>query len=192
MNNNLTIPWLRYALIPELAEKLNEVSTQFGKTALQKVVFLLQEVYGLDCGYDFTLYSYGPFDSQLLGDLDLVESWGCVKVESVKSSMGGFRIVPTEEAKKIRDKAKSFLDAETTHAAIEALIRDYGGKSARELELRATLIYVDKDWKQRSFNFPSRNELYKTVHEIKPKFSDTDMNTAIDELLSLEHIHLMP
>ncbi len=190
MENNLTIPWLRYALIPELAGKLNGVSPQFGKTALQKMVFLLQETYGVDCGYDFTLYSYGPFDSQLLGDLDLVESWGCVKVENAKSSMAGFQIVPTEEANKIRDKAASFLDSEATQTAIKSLINDYGEKSARELELRATLIYVDKDWQLKNGRLPSRDELYKTVHEIKPKFSNEDMNSAIDELLSLEHIHL--
>ncbi len=190
MENTLTIPWFRYALIPELAGRMRMVSQQFGKTALQKAMFLLQEIYGVDCGYDFTLYSYGPFDSQLLGDLDLVESWGCVKVESVKSGIGGFQIVPTEEAKTIRNKAAGLLDDAATQTAIADLIRDYGGKSARELELRATLIYVDKDWKLRGGNPPSRRELYTTVREIKPRFSDAEMNSAIDELSSRGHIVL--
>ncbi len=192
MESTLTIPWNRYALIPELAEKLDGVSPQFGKTALQKMVFLLQEVYGVDCGYDFTLYSYGPFDSQLLGDLDLVESWGCVKVEDAKSSMGGYRIVPTGERGKIREKAADFLDSESTRSAMDSLIKDYGGKSARELELRATLVYVDKDLYNRKNgkDLPKKEDLYRIVHEIKPKFSDIDMNSAIDELLSLGHIKL--
>lgn len=189
MENTFTIPWNRYALIPELAGKLADVSPQFGKTALQKMVFLLQEIYGVDCGYDFTLYSYGPFDSQLLGDLDLVESWGCVKVEKAKSSAGGYRIVPAGEAGKIRDKASDFLDSESTQSAMNELIENYGGKSARDLELRATLIYVDKDWQRRK-GLPSRKALYDIVHEIKPKFSDADMNSAINELESLGHIQL--
>ncbi len=189
MTDSFSIPWKRYALIPELAKKLDNISPQFGKTALQKMIFLLQEVYGIDCGYDFTLYSYGPFDSQLLGDLDLVESWGCVKVEYAKFSMGGYRIIPTDEQDKIRDKAADFLDSASVQSAMDSLIKDYGGKTARELELRATLVYVDKDWDNRK-DFPKREELYRTVHEIKPKFSDTDMNSAIDELLSLGHIEL--
>jgi uncharacterized protein YwgA len=190
MENMLTIPWNRYALIPELAGRLSGISPQFGKTVLQKIVFLLQEVYNVDCGYDFTLYSYGPFDSRLLGDLDLVESWGCVKVESADSFMGGYRILPNGEAAKIRGKAADFLDSAATRFAIDALINDYGAKSARDLELRATLIYVCKDLQRRDKLPPSRGELYRIAHEIKPKFSETDMNSAIEELLSLKHIEL--
>jgi uncharacterized protein YwgA len=195
MEHEFTIPWRRYALIPELVKRLSDVSPQLGKTVLQKMVFLLQAAYDLDCGYDFTMYSYGPFDSQLLGDLDLVESWGCVKVERIKS--GGFRIVPTAETDKVRNRAADFLDSEDVKNAFEALAKDYGGKSAGELELRTTLIYVDKHWRSgdelpwhNGSAFPTRNELQNIVHEIKPKFSNADMNSAVIELLKLGHICL--
>ena len=47
MNTTVNIPWNRYALTAELAKRLDGLSPQFGKTALQKVVFFLQEVYGM-------------------------------------------------------------------------------------------------------------------------------------------------
>ena len=55
-----------------LATKLDGVSPQFGRTVLQKLVYLLHVLYGVNPGYDFELYTYGPFSSQLLSDLDVV------------------------------------------------------------------------------------------------------------------------
>ena len=38
-------PWERYGLIVELTGRIQNVSSQFGKTAMQKMVYLLQVVY---------------------------------------------------------------------------------------------------------------------------------------------------
>ena len=40
-----------------------------GRTALMKFCYLLQTVRQVPLGYRFTLYSYGPFDSDVLSDL---------------------------------------------------------------------------------------------------------------------------
>ena len=85
MNTSLELPWHRYALIAELAKRFEPVSRQFGKTALQKLVYFLQTIYGVDCGYAYEFYSYGPFASQLLNDLDLVAHFGGVSVQDRKS-----------------------------------------------------------------------------------------------------------
>lgn len=55
--------WARYALIAELAERLRE--RPFGRTALQKLTYLLQELHGVDTGYEFPLHTYGPYSSGL-------------------------------------------------------------------------------------------------------------------------------
>jgi len=189
MKLTVDIPWNRYALIAELAKRLDAVSPQFGKTALQKLIFFLQEVYRIDCGYDFKLYSYGPFDSQLLGDLDLVENWGCVSVESVNASLGGYQIRPTKEVDYVRRKATDFLDAPDTKKAIDNLVNIYGVMTARDLELRATIVYVERNLRAKGKS-PTKKKICHLISQIKPKFSRQEIEDVVDELRKRKHIKL--
>ena len=187
MTMTVNIPWKRYALIAELAKRLDAINPQFGKTALQKLVYLLQEVYRIDCGYDFELYSYGPFDSHLLGDLDVVEHWGCVSVNRIKNTIGGYRIRPTDTVDSIRDKATEFLDDEKTRDALADLIATYGAMTARDLELRATSVYVARNLQAKDESTTMKN-VCLLVGEIKPKFSEQEIAQAVAELSERKHI----
>ena len=69
MNNHETDS-MRLTLPSLLAHKLNGKSPQYGKTVLMKMAYLLQEVYKVPLGYRFTLYTYGPYSSEVLSDLD--------------------------------------------------------------------------------------------------------------------------
>jgi uncharacterized protein len=189
MNVTLNIPWHRYALISELAKRLNGVSPQFGKTALQKLVYFLQELYGVDCGYDFQLYSYGPFTSQLLGDLDLVEHFGCVSVEPVHSITGGYEIRPTEKADSLQGKAVSFLNNAKTKQAIDSLVSEFGAHTAKDLELRATIVYVERGMHRKS-KHPTMQDVCRLVGQIKPKFSSQEIKQAVDDLRQRSHVLL--
>ncbi len=181
------IPWEKYALITELAEQLKDRSPQFGKTVLQKMVYLLQELYGVNCGYTFDLYMYGPFSSGLLQDLDLVESMGGVSVVPVVFGTGGYRILPGEHSESLKKKATDFLSDEKITSALNMLVEDFGNYQAKELELRSTIIYVSKDMR-RSGNPVSRLDLLRIVKEIKPKFTDAEVQQAIDEMEKRGHI----
>ncbi len=185
----MDIPWNRYALIAELAKRLDDVSPQFGKTALQKLVYFLQEIYEVDCGYDFELYSYGPFESQLLNELDLVEHWGCVSVQSVNEKLGGYRIRPTKSVDSVRDKAAGFLDDMRTKEALDNLIATYGGMTARALELRATTVYVDRDYRAKG-KLPSKTSICRLVGQLKPTFSRQEIEQAVNELIERGHIRV--
>jgi len=88
MGCTINIPWHRYALIAELTQRLEGKSSQFGKTSLQKIIYLLQELSGVTTNYQFSLYTHGPFTGQILGDLDLVEALGAVRVQYVISAFG--------------------------------------------------------------------------------------------------------
>lgn len=70
MKTSLETPYYRFALIAKLAQMCIAGNRMLGRTALQKYVYLLQELFGVDCGYDFQLYTYGPFCSELLSDLE--------------------------------------------------------------------------------------------------------------------------
>lgn len=191
MKMTVDIPWKRYALIAELAKRLDPVSPQFGKTALQKIVFLLQEVYKIDCGYDFELYTYGPYDSQLLNDLDLVEHWGCVSVTRVDDTLGGYRILPTKAVDSIRDKAAEFLDDAKTKSAIDDIISAYGSMTARDLELRATTYYVAHNLCVKNSSAIKKDEVCRLVGQIKPKFTAHEINQAVTEMIERQHIQIL-
>ena len=186
---NLNIPWERYALITELADRLSKTETQFGKTMLQKLVFLLQESFDLKFGYSFELYTYGPFCTQLLIDLDQVEALNGVEVKPVVSGYGGYQIEPGEKKDFIREKGASLLEHKDVSNDLDELIRHFGGLLAVDLELKATIVYVANDHKRLGQDLTMK-QIAQIVGEIKPKFSEDQIESAIEELHQERHIEL--
>lgn len=176
------IPWHRYGLIAELSVRLKGRSPQFGKTSLEKMIYLLQTVYGVDVGYEFELYAYGPFASQVLQDLDLVESLGGVDVHPVKSRPNGYNITPGKRNRSLRERAKDFLSRPKVAASIKKLAGDFGRFCAKDLELRSTIVYVYRDMS--ASKSPRRDPLIQLVGDIKPRFSRDEIEGALTELQS--------
>src|SRR5262249_27965292 len=72
---------------------------QLGRTALMKLTYFLQELEGLRLGFHFTLYTYGPFQSEVLSDLATAISLEYVQEEVVLYPRGyGYRITPGPSA----------------------------------------------------------------------------------------------
>lgn len=179
MKVDLQFPWERYAVITELADQLSDRQTGlFGKTALQKFVYFLQELEEVDCGYEFTLYTYGPFSSELLGDLDIVEVMDGVDIEYIPQ-VNGYDIHPGRKAGWIRARADRFLEG--ARPRIERLVESFGELRARDLELRATIVYCDRDARRRG-EAVSEASLAKVVRSIKPHFSEHEIRSAVREL----------
>jgi uncharacterized protein len=187
MNISLNIPWQRYALIAELSMRLNNKCPQFGKTVLQKMVYLFQEIFKIDCGYNYELYSYGPFNSQLLNDLDYVEHIGGVNVLHVDSGKGGFQIKPGEKVEFFREKGKDFLNAPGVDEALTRLIDEFGEFGASELELRSTIVYVERELRGQG-SMPTMERVAQVVKGIKPKFSDEDIRNTVDEIRAKRYL----
>ena len=177
---NFELPWNQCGVIAELTKRLKDVSPQFGKTALQKMVFLLQEIYKVDVGYSFGFHTFGPFAGELLGDLDFAERMGAVQVKSVEGSYGnGYLIEPGEKISEFLGRAKPFLSQH--RQAIDALVAAFGSKTAKDLELLTTIIYLNKEimWDEVKM---TRAEAIGKIRELKPKFTDTDVRRGMTEL----------
>lgn len=181
MNNPLNIPWEKYGVIIELAERLNGISPQFGKTVLQKAVFLLQEIFGVKAGYDFKFYSYGPFTSDVSADLDFVSNNKGVNISQVVSETGGYLILPGEKASDFKQKARDFLGSPSVERALSDYVKEFGKFSARDLELYATAVYTERDFR-RDGETPTKEELLQSVSELKPRFRQDEISRAIDYL----------
>ena len=157
----------RISLIAELAE--TSPSGHIGRTALMKYFYFLQELRNVPLGYSFSLYSYGPFDSEVLSDLSTAEAIGLVDSEEITFNGGyGYRITSTKKKSVVRERSSAFISEHKED--IGWLIANFGSYSSAELELVSTLIFV---YRERSKNGKtlSLEELSKNVQQIKPHFS---------------------
>ena len=178
--------WNQYALVAELAERMQ--GRPFGRTALQKLTYLLQELHGVETGYEFPLHTYGPYSSDLSADLDTLAAMQGVLV-TPDTRHGGYQISLGARADSVRNPGSEFVRA---HAgAIGRIVEEFGGMSAKELELRATLVFAERD-SRRAASLLDEEGLVEVVHEIKPHFSPQQIRGALRELRGNGHLaHLV-
>lgn len=164
--------WNGYALISLLAKKCQGICPQLGKTALEKLVYLAQSQFDIDSGYHFTLYTYGPFSSEVLFDLDFLESLEAVEIKQL-GAKDGYQIQPGKNADYVEQRAQQFITENSQK--IDALINKFGAYNAKQLELRATLAFLEQLGK-------SGNELVESLRKIKPKYTVHEITEAVKEL----------
>lgn len=189
MKISLDIPWHRYALIVELTRRCKGRCPQFGKTALQKMMYLLQEVFHIDCGYDFEFCTCGPFSRQLFQDLDLVEHAGAITIQPAVSITDRYNIVPGGQADILINKGADFLIRDEVKEAIKTLVEEFGYLYVKDLELRSTIIFVQREFQEQG-KLLTVNEIVNIVGQIKPKFNDTQIYSAVENLRSRNYLKL--
>lgn len=146
-----------------------------GKTALMKIMFMLQEVKGVKTGYDFSVYTYGPYATSLMEDIDELIAGGLITCTMYPyRTYIGYSLQTTDEGKK---KIPKFNENEKT--AINDIVQFAKDKSAKELELYSTIIYMDRLFNKNSWD-KDPETIASKVHEIKPHFS-------VEEILNAHH-----
>jgi len=182
------LPWNQCGVISELTKKLSTTSPQFGKTVLQKMVFLLQEVHHVDLGYSFNFYTYGPFAAELLGDLDFAQRVGAVEVLAVGLEVGhGYKIIPGKKVDEILQRTCSFL--KENMSGIDAVVDSFGKKTAKELELLTTIVYLNKEVTSNEMTMTESDAVLK-IRELKPKYSDNEVKQGLHELVTIHRLNL--
>jgi uncharacterized protein len=169
----------RLALIPALAGQ--SPSGYIGRTALMKYIYFLQALRNVPLGYRFTLYSYGPFDSDVLADLASAETLNVVKSDLATYLGGyGYRISPAERAEWSRKRSSAFLSHHKED--VKWVLHTFGSYTSAELELLATIVFVDREAQQKKERI-RLNDLVKRVHEVKPHFSEDKIQTYANRLI---------
>ena len=152
----------RAALITALIEKS---AGSFGRTALMKCLYFLQELKGVPLGYHFSLYTYGPFDSDVLNDLKLAERMGAVESQLFQFSSGhGYELRPLD-TKKLLSRAEELVSRYKDK--IDWVAGEFGARSALDLEMASTLVYVDRSAAEDGASISLR-DLVRRVHDVKP------------------------
>ena len=138
MSDNNVIPWHQYAAISYVAANAKGSPT-LGKTAMQKLIYLVQELHRVPIGYRFRLYNYGPYSSDLAEDLTYVEFLGGITI-NFDRLQNSYSIKAADASKFLTGKASEFLSG--FRSQIDRIIREFGSRKARDLELLATSVYV--------------------------------------------------
>jgi len=168
----------RLALIPTLAEKAPQ--RKIGRTALMKFLYFLQTLRQVPLGYRFTLYSYGPFDSNVLADLSVAESLSAVASETIFYPGGyGYDITAGIKAKWLQKRAEKFLAKHEKD--VRWVMERFGKFTSGQLELVSTIIYVDREAADadRSLRLST---LARQVNEIKPRFREAEILDFAEQL----------
>lgn len=165
-------PWNDYGLVAHIAQRLGGAQN-LGKTKLQKLVYLLRELKGVQVGYDFRFYNYGPYSDGLSGDLGYLQSLGGVKV-TYDPGVNMYDIVAGDKAGVLEGKAAEFL--RENREALDDVINQFGRRQAKDLELISTIVFVAKS------GLRQEGELVKKVKELKPKFTESEITAALSEL----------
>ncbi|ATW28760.1 hypothetical protein DCMF_20030 [Candidatus Formimonas warabiya] len=167
-------------MISKLAKMSQGGTMQFGKTAVMKYLFILQEVFKVPCGYSFSLYTYGPYCADVLSDLDYTEAIDGVKIYNIGS---GYSIEPSQKAEEYIKKAKDFLNK--NEGSINEVMELFSKMTARDLELRSTIIYIYKNYLSNRWEISS-TDIAADVRELKPHFTFEEVLRAFDQLKILK------
>ena len=138
-----------------LLEQEPSVNNFSDRKKLQKLVYL-SEVFGIDLGFSFTWYIYGPYSSRVTRIMFDKEKGNSIRVKEI----------PNIE-KKI-SKLKTFLKEDIN--------------SSDRLELLSSIHYIASLVKDPE---KSKSEILNTIYEVKPDFSKEEVLECYNRVLQL-------
>lgn len=160
-----------------------KLSPNLGKTKLMKIVYMLQQVKNLNLGYDFDIYTYGPYSSEVLESVDELINEGLVLSNIFQySNYVGYKLSLTDEG----TRALSDIN-DNENSAILDILSFAEVKTARELELCSTIVFIYNFYsrcKQKGDQIAVKNK----VHEIKPHFDEKTISNAYQALVEKKYI----
>lgn len=149
-----------------------------GKKAVQKYIHLVDDAAGVETGYDFSIYTYGPFSRTLASELDFLDSMRAISVK-YDPTKGSFDIGPGENAQRVISAGIEYLSR--NKQKIDTLLATLKGKSAYDLELYSTLVFL----KSHVDDLKSDNDVVNKLLALKPKYSKDKVERTLTEAKAL-------
>jgi uncharacterized protein YwgA len=170
----------RIAVITKIVEKKPGI----GKTAMMKCIYLLQRLYKVPLGYDYEIYTHGPYCSAVMAEIDFASFSHAIAVEKTTYTSGslkytGYLLSPGEKAADAIQKGAEFVSEH--RQAIQNVVDLMGDKTAKELELLSTIVYIYHIHYKNNWGNMG-DGVVENVHEIKPHFSVDTIEKAFNEL----------
>lgn len=158
----------------------SDKKSYIGRTAIQKITYFTS-VLGVPSSYRFDMYTFGPFSSEILQDMEWLEADEIIVDESNDKKRKSF-YRPGPMASALIKEHQEFI---TKHKAIlDMVIKGLAKADANTLELAATLDFLYRWYKASAINEPIRQLVLKRLEEIKPgKFTQEQANRMFDWLV---------
>lgn len=158
-----------FAKLAIMTDLVRRAPGTLGRTGLMKCLFFLKTIRNVPLPYSFRLYTYGPFDSHVLEDLQYAESLGAIKSMLVAYPGGyWYQLQAGPKAEEVEERAGNFLHRHQD--SITWVLAEFGNRTAIDLEMASTLVYIDRTFAEKRAVVPIA-ELAKRVHDIKPHLS---------------------
>ncbi len=164
-----------------LLAQVISMKADLGKTAVMKIMYILQKVYKLPLDYSFSIYTYGPYCSDVMADIDTASAENIISIKTNYYTNGkiGYDISTSENSSKVIKDSSDFLNKYKDEIA--EVLYCFGDKTAKELELYSTVIYIYNSYIENQWEFTIR-DISENVHEIKPHFSIAEIENAYNDL----------
>ncbi|HCG99015.1 MAG: hypothetical protein A2074_01420 [Candidatus Aquicultor primus] len=148
-----------------------------GKKVMQKLVYFLQER-GVPLGFKYQLYFYGPYSNELAYAVSDFESFGILVAQPAANNATAYKSGPT---------ANIFIEANNVlvdkfKPVVEAVLHDFGRRSSSELELMATIHFIDKSMCSKN-GVSEKNQVIALTKKEKKKFPEEAIGQAYEELV---------
>ncbi len=168
----------RLATIASLAQRSER---RLGRTAVMKLAFLLQVLRGYPLMYSFRLYTYGPYDGQVLEDLKVAEIRGGIHSAAFIWAGGvGYEISKGDNVESLL-KGANLTEKQSND--LDWVLSEFGNRTAGDLEIASTIVFVDREL-ERQGKRGSIEDVVTRVHAIKPHHSVERINEEARRLQS--------
>lgn len=161
----------RFAVIRYLVDELEDV----GKTKMQKIVYFLQNAFGVPLDYVFGMHYFGPYSEKLDDDLVDMKLRGYVDIEPDPGGYGYHIHAGSEAVESMRNMTEEYLQQ------LSKTIDTFRSYSARDLELLGTLHFARQVAEQ-----ASTSDIIDKVARLKPRFEKSEIEQryrVMEELL---------
>lgn len=162
----------RDAVIAELIRELHQRGSWCGETHVQKSMYLLQELAGVQTGFDFILYKHGPFSFDLRDELTAMRADLLLELE-VRRPDYGPSLNLTENIGAVSRQYRHTVDR--ARPAIDFIAERVGDRQVVELERLGTALYVRRKHPEETDPFA----LAHAIVELKPHISEREAREAV-------------
>jgi uncharacterized protein YwgA len=158
---------LRIATLAAITKKQPKI----GKTSIMKYMFFLQHCFNVNLGYHFSIYTYGPYSQDVMGDLNLAVHYNAVNSLYVDLiGYGGYQFTPGENSRSFIERCRDYLSQIEPH--IDRLVSLFSTKKAKDMELLATIAYTHIAISRQNQDLA---KVPSVVKAIKPHFEESEI-----------------
>jgi uncharacterized protein YwgA len=162
------------SILTELMVQLKDNGSWCGETHVQKATYFLQEVLGLETGFEYILYKHGPYSFDLAEELTSLRADYLMEFNH-RSPGYGPSLVPTEISAKLRSRFPKTIASYKEQ--IGFIAKKFGSKGVAELEKLATALWVTRELGGNEDD----DERAERIHALKPHVSIADALEAVQD-----------